>query len=85
MTLSERVKLASLRDYPKAKGETYFVDGLTNGRKEESDRLRPLIEALAEVVEVMEYATGPTRDVKTPKMILALTRLEAVLSGMEEL
>ncbi len=79
-SLSERVKRATEYD---DRFDSECGDG-TGEHYLQHSRIRPLIEALAGCADVLKYATGPTRDVKTPKMILALTRLEAVLAEMDK-
>lgn len=56
-----------------------------DGMADENERLKPVFDALIECAAVLQYACGPTRDVKTPKMQEALATLtEAVAKGLKE-
>lgn len=79
MTLSERAKRAA--DLPISDNEHGVV---AEGIVSERERLRPLIEALAECADALDYSLRPTREVKTPRLVDALNKLETALTEMEK-
>lgn len=56
----------------------------SNCKCELQTKLARLEKAYGVLKDVCEYAVGPTRDVKTPRLREALTKAEAILGGKND-